>query len=172
MKTAKGLVIVNTGHGKGKTTAALGLVLRAWGHGLKVAVLQFVKHADCGEHRAARRLGIELVAGGAGFTRSDEDTDRNRRMAVELWGTARAKITSGNYDMVVLDELSYPLGYGWLNLAEVMAALKSRPAHVHVVITGRDVPPELIEIGDIVTEMAEIKHPLRKGIKAQAGIEF
>ncbi len=172
MKTAKGLIIVNTGNGKGKTTSALGLVLRAWGYGMKVVVLQFIKKARCGEHLAARRIGIEVVAGGAGFFRPGENTDKHRQQAVKLWSVAREKISSGDYNVVVLDEISYPLRYGWLDTAEVLAVLRDRPAVVHVVITGRDVPAELIEMADTVTEMVEIKHAWRKGVKAQRGIEF
>lgn len=168
----KGLIIVNTGRGKGKTTAALGLMLRAWGHDMKVVMLQFVKHAQCGEHHAASQMGIEVVAGGAGFTYPGKNVDKNRQLAVDLWSTAKEKINSGLYNVVVLDELSYPLRYGWLTTGEVLDTLRDRPPAMHVVITGRDVPAELVEIADIVTEMTEIKHPLRKGIKAQPGIEF
>ncbi|MDO8569080.1 MAG: cob(I)yrinic acid a,c-diamide adenosyltransferase [Dehalococcoidales bacterium] len=167
----KGLLIINTGRGKGKTTAALGLAMRAWGHDMKVTVLQFIKQAECGEHVAAERIGIEMVAGGAGIIRADNE-DSNRQKAVELWKLAKDKMSSGDYDMVILDELSYPLRYGWLATEDATAAVKSRPPAVHVVITGRDVPAELIKIADIVTEMAEVKHPLRNGIEAQPGIEF
>lgn len=170
----RGLIIVNTGNGKGKTTAALGLMLRAWGHGMKVVMLQFIKRATAnyGEHRAARQIGMELVAGGAGFTRSGKNTNRSRQLAVELWNVAKEKVNSGVYNMVVLDELSYPLRYGWLTVAEVLDVLRNRPPTVHVIITGRDMPGELIEMADMVTEMKEVKHPLSKGIKAQPGIEF
>ncbi|MFH1087924.1 MAG: cob(I)yrinic acid a,c-diamide adenosyltransferase [Chloroflexota bacterium] len=175
MKAAtRGLTIVNTGNGKGKTTAALGLMMRAWGHGKKVVMLQFIKKATAnyGEHRAARRMGIELVAGGAGFVRSAGDVDKSRQMAVEQWRLAGEKIGSGAYDLVVLDELSYPLRFGWISATEVLHTLSSRPPTVHVVITGRDMPGEIVEMADLVTEMKEVKHPLGKGIKAQPGIEF
>lgn len=168
----RGLLIVNTGNGKGKTTAALGLALRAWGHGMPVVVLQFIKRARTGELVAARRMGIEMVAGGAGFTRTEKSRKANRLLAVELWKMAKEKLVSGTYGMVILDEMSYPLQYGWLPLEEVVEALRNRPPEVHVVITGRDMPAELIEIADLVTEMKEIKHPLGRGIKAQRGIEF
>ncbi len=173
-RATKGLIIINTGKGKGKTTAALGLMLRAWAHGMNVVMLQFIKRAsaNCGEHRAAQKMGVELVAGGAGFTRSDRSRDANRLLTSELWKTAKEKVTSGDYDMVVLDELSYPLRYGWLTVEEVLDVLRNRPPAVHVVITGRDVPGELIEMADMVTEMGEVKHHLKKGIKAQPGIEF
>ena len=170
----KGLVIVNTGTGKGKTTAALGLLLRAWGWNMRVVMLQFIKSstANYGEHKAARRLGIEVVTWGAGFTWQAKNVDRSRSLAIELWGQAKEKMTSGSYDMIALDELSYPLQYGWIQVEAVLEALGSRPSWVHVVITGRDVPKELIDFADIVTNMEEVKHPFSKGLKAQQGVEF
>ncbi|MBM2831579.1 MAG: cobO [Dehalococcoidia bacterium] len=173
-KVAIGLVIVFTGHGKGKTTAALGLLMRARGHGMKAAMLQFIKHSrsNFGEHRAARLLGLEITPLGAGFTRTSKDIEKSRALALQLWGIAREKLASGEYEILILDELSYPLQYGWIPVEEVLKVLRSRPWGMHVVITGRDVPPELIEFADLVTEMHEVKHPLRKGIKAQRGIEF
>lgn len=174
MNRAKGLVIVKTGNGKGKTTAALGMLLRAWGHDMKVVMLQFVKRSniDYGEHRAACRIGFEILAGGAGFTRRGKTADKNRSLAIELWSLAREKINSGAYHMVILDEFTYPLRYGWLPVEEVLDVLRHRPEEVHVVITGRDAPPELIDFADTVSEIREVKHHLRKGIKAQPGIEF
>ncbi len=169
----KGLIIVNTGNGKGKTTAALGMLLRAWGHDMRVVMLQFVKRtANCGEHRAARRIGIEILAWGAGFTRRGKNAEANKRLAIELWDMAKDKINSGAYHMVILDEFTYPLRYGWLPVEEVLDVLRNRPGDMHVVITGRDAPRELIDFADVVTESREIKHHLRKGIKAQAGVEF
>lgn len=174
MKGARGLVIINTGTGKGKTTAALGMLLRAWGHGMKVIMLQFVKRstADYGEHRAARRMGVEILAGGAGFTKTGSNAEKNRQLSVELWSTAADKICSGDYQMVILDELTYPLRYGWLTVAEVLDVLRNRPGEVHVVITGRDAPQELVDFADMVVEMKEVKHHLQKGIKAQPGVEY
>ena len=171
---ATGLVIVNTGNGKGKTTAALGLLLRAWGHNMNVVMLQFVKSstANYGEHRAARRIGVEILAGGTGFTQRGKNAGRNKHLARELWNVAKEKINSGAYHMVILDEISYPLRYGWLPVEEVIDVLRHRPEKVHVVITGRDVPQELIDFADVATEVREVKHHLRKGIKAQPGIEF
>ncbi len=170
----KGLVIVNTGPGKGKTTAALGLLLRAWGRDMRVVMLQFMKSstADYGEHRAARRMGVEIVAGGAGFTWQGGSAEKSRPLAADLWSQAKEKIISGAYHMVILDELSYPLRYGWLPVEAVLEVLKTRPSWVHVVITGRDVPQELIDFADVVTNMEAVKHPFRRGIKAQPGIEF
>ena len=174
MSGTAGLVMVNTGNGKGKTTAALGLLLRAWGHNMRVVILQFIKSstADYGEHRAARRMGIEILAGGAGFTRRGKNAEVNKHLAIELWSLAREKINSGDYHMVILDELTYPLRYGWLPVEEVIDVLRHRPGEVHVVITGRDAPRELVDFADTVVEIREVKHHLRKGIKAQPGVEF
>ena len=174
MNRATGLVVVNTGNGKGKTTAALGLLLRAWGHNMKVIMLQFIKRstADYGEHRAARRIGIEILTRGTGFTRRGRNVGANKKLAIELWGMAKEKINSGVYHMVILDEFTYPLQYGWFSVEEVINVLRDRPREVHVVITGRDAPRELIDFADVVTESEEVRHHLRKGIKAQAGVEF
>lgn len=171
-KETKGLVIVNTGKGKGKTTAALGMMLRAWGHGMKVVVLQFVKHSNVGEHRAAERMGVEMVAGGAGFTAIADNAAKNAQMAKDLWKVATEKINSGTYDMVILDELTYALHYGWLTIDEVLDVLKRRPERVHVIITGRNAPQALIDFADTVVEMVDIKHAKRQGVKAQRGIEY
>jgi len=170
----QGLVIVHTGNGKGKTTAALGLLLRAAGQGLRVAMFQFIKakSGNWGESRAARRLGVEIAPLGSGFTWTSTDLERDRALAQEGWAQCRAAIETGNYDLVVLDELTYCLTFGWLELEDVLAVLRHRPAGQHVVITGRDAPPELMEFADLVTEMREIKHPFAAGIKAQKGIEF
>ena len=146
--------MVNTGNGKGKTTAALGLLLRAWGHNMKVIMLQFVKSstADYGEHRAARRIGIEILTRGAGFTRRGKNVDANKKLAIELWDMAREKINSGAYHMVILDEFTYPLRYGWLSIEEIIDVLRHRPVEVHVVITGRDAPQELLDFADVVQD--------------------
>ncbi len=170
----QGLVVVNTGHGKGKTTAALGIVLRAWGRGMRVVMLQFVKArtSNYGEERAAKKLGIEMIPLGEGFTWLSKDIEKDKAAARECWELARQKIDSGEYDIVVLDELTYPLTYGWIPVEEVLEVLRRRPEGLHVVITGRDAPPELIDFADLVTEMREVKHPYQKGLKAQPGIEF
>ena len=168
------LVIVNTGNGKGKTTAALGLLLRAWGRGMRVCMLQFMKATtgNYGENRAAKKLGIELVPLGKGFTWLSKDIEEDIAMAQHCWSIAKEKLNSGDYDVVILDELTYPITYGWLPIDEVLDALRERPPDLHVVITGRDAPQELIEFADLVTEMREIKHPYEGGVKAQPGIEF
>ncbi len=168
------LVVVNTGNGKGKTTAALGVLFRAWGRGLSVCMLQFIKSttSNYGENRAAKKVGMEIVALGGGFTWLSKDIEKDKALARELWEQCKAKIGSGDYDVVALDEFTYPLAYGWLPVDEVIAFLRRRPARTHVIITGRDAPQELIDFADLVTEMREVKHPFQHGIKAQPGIEF
>jgi cob(I)alamin adenosyltransferase len=170
----RALVIVLTGHGKGKTTAALGVVLRAWGRGMRTVVLQFVKArtSNYGENRAAKKLGIEMIPLGEGFTWLSEDIEKDKATARECWELAREKIASGQYDIVVLDEMTYPMSYGWIAVEEVIDALRQRPQGLHVIITGRDAPQELIDFADLVTEMREVKHPHQKGLKAQPGIDF
>ena len=170
----QGLVIVNTGPGKGKTTAALGLLLRASGQGLRVAMFQFIKAktGNWGEQRAARTLGVDIVPLGSGFTWTSDDLERDRALAHEGWQQCRAAIESGDYDLVVMDEMTYCFSFGWLDLAEVLDVLRARPRGQHVVITGRDAPQELIDFADLVTEMREVKHPYAAGVKAQKGIEF
>ncbi len=173
MKLTKRLVIVNTGNGKGKTTAAMGMMLRAWGHDMKVVVLQFVKHSTVGEHDAAQRMGLEIVAGGAGFfTSQGRNAEKNAQMARELWKVAVQKINSVAYDMVILDELTYALIDGWLGIDEVLDTLRQRPEKVHVIITGRNAPQALIDFADTAVDIQDIKHAHQQGIKAQAGIEF
>jgi cob(I)alamin adenosyltransferase len=174
MNPTKGLVIINTGNGKGKTTAALGMLFRAWGNDMKVVMLQFLKSPDSktGERQAAQRIGIEVVTGGAGFVFDPDDDSGHRPAAVEQWKTARQKINSGQYDMVILDELTYPLQFGWISVDDVIDVLKNRPVNLHVVITGRNAPQSLIDFADTAVEVADIKHHFEKGVKAQPGIEF
>lgn len=171
----KGLVIVNTGNGKGKSTAAFGMLLRAWGRGLRVCVIQFIKSetGKWGEVKAAQKLGIDWFTTGNGFTWLSKDMDETTARAIHGWELAKEKIAGGNYDVIILDEFTYALHYGWLNTVQVIDWLKaSKPEKLHLVITGRNAPAELIEYADLVTEMLEVKHPYQKGIKAQAGIEF
>ncbi|HIM61248.1 MAG TPA: cob(I)yrinic acid a,c-diamide adenosyltransferase [Dehalococcoidia bacterium] len=170
----KGLVIVNTGKGKGKTTAAMGVVVRAWGRGMKVIMLQFIKHstANFGEQRAAQKMGIEMRAMGDGFTWRSKDLDQSAELARAHWEDCKTIIASGDYDVIVLDEFTYPMHYGWVDTEEVIEALKARPDMVHVIITGRNAPEALMEYADLVTEMNVVKHPYQEGIKAQPGIEF
>lgn len=171
----KGLVIVNTGNGKGKSTAAFGMLLRAWGRGLRVCVIQFIKSetGKWGEVKAAQKLGIDWFTTGNGFTWLSKNMDETTASAIHGWELAKEKIAGGNYDVIILDEFTYALHYGWLNTVQVIDWLEaSKPEKLHLVITGRNAPAELIEYADLVTEMLEVKHPYQKGIKAQAGIEF
>ena len=170
----KSLVIVYTGNGKGKTTAALGIVLRAWGRGQAVVFLSFMKEttSNYGEERAARKLGIEMIFLGGGFTWLSKDLERDKALAQRCWERCKEKLASGQYDIVVLDEITYPLSFGWLDIDEVLEVLRRRPKDTHVVITGRDAPQALIDFADLVTEMREVKHPFQQGIKAQPGIDF
>jgi cob(I)alamin adenosyltransferase len=168
------LVILYTGNGKGKTTAALGILMRAYGRGMKTCMLSFIKSetANFGEERAARKMGIEMIPLGGGFTWLSKDLEKDRALAQRCWALCRDKISSGEYDIIVLDEITYPINYGWLDLAEVLQTLKDRPPDLHVVLTGRDAPPGLVEHADLVTEMREVKHPFQRGIKAQPGIDY
>lgn len=176
-----GLVIVHTGDGKGKTTAALGLAMRAWGDGLRVLILQFIKGGwRCGELNAIAALAksaaggtIELRQMGKGFTRKgDVDAAEHQRAAQEALADARAAITSGAWDLVILDEINYAVKFGLLGVSDVLALLDARPQTLHVVLTGRDAAPEVIARADLVTEMHLVKHPFAQGVKAQRGIEF
>lgn len=169
-----GLVLLNTGDGKGKTTAALGVLMRSWGRGMRVVMLQFMKKTtgNWGEIRAARKMGVEILPLGDGFTWRSQDLEQDKAMARRCWALCREKIESGNYDIVILDELTYPLSFGWLEWTEVREVLVQREPGMHIIITGRDAIPELVEFADLVTEMREIKHPYRRGIKAQPGLEF
>lgn len=172
-KGRRGLLIVNTGKGKGKTTAALGLMMRAHGRGLRVRLFQFLKHenAKFGEHRALDALGLPYEGLGDGFTWRSRDLENSAALAAHGWELAKEAILSGEYDLVVLDEFTYPLKYGWVAWPDVEETLKARGPDLHVVITGRDALPELVELADTVTEMQPVKHAYNAGIGAQAGIE-
>jgi cob(I)alamin adenosyltransferase len=170
----KGLLIVHTGPGKGKSTAAFGLVLRALGHGWKVGVVQFVKGAwDTGERRILERFdGVSWHTMGEGFTWETQDRARDVAAATRAWDKARELMAHKSIRLIVLDELSIALRYDYLPLADVLATLRERRSDLNVVVTGRNAKPELIEIADLVTEMALIKHHFAAGVRAQAGIEF
>ena len=171
----RGLLIVHTGAGKGKTTAAFGMVLRCLGHGMRVGIVQFVKGAwQTGERTVLARFP-ELVtcrAMGEGFTWDTQDRVRDIAAARAAWEAAQQMIADPSYRLVLLDELNIVLRYDYLPREEVIAALKAKPRDLHIVVTGRNAPPELIEAADLVTEMTLVKHPFRGGVKAQAGIEF
>jgi len=172
----KGLVIVNTGDGKGKTTAALGILMRAWGRDMRVGGIQFFKHenAHFGELRAAERMGFALTPMGDGFTWTSRDIDETQAKAIHGWETAKKEIAGGEYDVFLLDEFTYVMTLGWLDAGEVVEWLRAnKPPMLHLIITGRDAPPELVLFAELITEMKLIKHPYNdQGIKAQAGIEF
>lgn len=176
MSDPKGLVIVFTGNGKGKTTSALGMALRAWGQGLKILVLQFIKGgAVYGELMACRKMpGFEIRAMGEGFIRNsrEDQMDAHRRAAREALNAAREEIAGGRWDMLILDEINYAVGFGLVTGEEVLELIKLKPPALHLVLTGRNAPAGVIEAADLVTEMKEIKHPYAKGVKAQKGVEF
>ena len=170
-----GLVIVNTGEGKGKTTAALGVIFRAWGRDFRVRMFQFIKNtgARFGEQRAAERLEIPIEALGDGFTWLSKDMDRTAALAVEQWRRCKDAILTGDEDIIVLDEFTYAMHYGWVPVEDVVETLQRRRGTLHVIITGRYAPQKLIDCADLVTEMNVIKHPYEdRGIVAQKGIEF
>jgi len=171
----KGLLIVNTGEGKGKTTAALGMAMRAAGHGLRVCFIQFIKGGwRYGELEAVKRFEglIDLHVMGKGFTWKSENLEEDARLARDAWAFACQTIDSGEYHTVVLDEFTYLLHYGMLAVEPCLEFLARRNPAQHVVITGRYAPESLIAAADLVTEMRMIKHPLKSGVKAQKGIEF
>jgi len=173
----QGLILINTGPGKGKTTAAMGTALRAVGNGMKVLMLQFFKGSwHYGELDAVQSFGPNFILKqmGRGFVKiGGAETDpEDIRLVEEAWNAAREAIYSGDWDMVILDEINYAIGYGMLDPAVVAEALRGRPEMVHVILTGRNAHPLLVELADTVTEMRETKHAYQKGILAQRGIEY
>ncbi len=171
----KGLIILNTGNGKGKTTAAFGLALRAAGHGEKVCIIQFIKgHRETGEHKAfdLYKESIDFYTLGRGFTWKSNDIEQDIKAAGRAWDFAVETINSNNHFMVILDELTYLIKYGIISESLVLNTLVNKPFEMHVIITGRDATAALIGAADLATEMREIAHPYKSGVKAQAGIEF
>ena len=171
----RGLLIVHTGKGKGKSTAAFGMVFRCIGHGMKAGVIQFVKGSwGTGERTVLEKFPelVTIKAMGEGFTWETQDIERDMAHARAGWEEAKRLIADPSYKMVMLDELNIVLRYDYLPLQEVLEVLRNKPADKHIVVTGRNAKEELIEIADLVTEMELIKHPFRSGVKAQAGIEF
>ena len=171
----KGLLMVYTGAGKGKTTAALGMALRCLGHGMKVAIVQFIKGAiDTAEERILTSFGdrVTFLRMGEGYTWETQDRERDTRFAQAAWEKASEFMADPSYAMVILDEFNIVLHHHYVEVAEVLPRLQARPLMHHVVITGRGAPAELIDAADLVTEMKQVKHPFRSGIKAQAGVEF
>jgi cob(I)alamin adenosyltransferase len=168
------VVVVNTGDGKGKSTAAFGVMARAWARGWHVGVVQFMKSGDwkVGEKKLADHLGVDWWTLGDGFTWESTDLDESAAKNVHAWGVARHKLASGDYGLVVLDELTYLVNYGWVPVDEVVAGIVGRSPKTNVVVTGRDAPPELVEIADTVTEMRKVKHAYELGVRAMKGIEY
>jgi len=173
-RRARSLVLVATGDGKGKTTAAMGTVLRALDRGWAVCVVQFVKSGKwgSGEARALSGLGAEWHVMGDGFTWDSQDLERSADMAREAWDLASEAIGSGRYQLVVLDEVTYPVNWGWLREDQVAACIRSRPDGVNVFLTGRDAPAQLVAVADTVTEMRNVKHAYEAGLRAAKGIDF
>jgi cob(I)alamin adenosyltransferase len=173
----RGLLMVNTGNGKGKTTCALGLMMRAAGQGLACCMIQFIKSRNdrYGEHHSAEKLGIEVHTMGDGFTWDTKNPEQDKETARRTWALCVEKMKSGDYDMLVFDELVYVLSYGMLQAEEVLEEIRQvraeQPA-LHIILTGRDAPQALVDAADLVTEMREVKHPFNAGIFAQQGIEF
>ena len=173
-RRARSLVLVNTGDGKGKSTAAFGTMIRAVARGWGVCVVQFIKSGKwkVGEETVGRRLGVDWWTTGDGFTWNSKDMDETEARAREAWRTAKEVLASGRYELVVLDEVTYPINYGWIDVDEVVAALEERPEHVNVVLTGRDAPPEIVAVADTVTEMTKVKHAFDQGVRAKRGIDL
>ena len=174
-KKRKGLIIVHTGDGKGKSTAAFGLAMRAAGNKMNVFIMQFMKGPwKAGERKAFDSLSpyVEIVPMGDGFTWRSKDLDQSADLARALWEDAKEIIAKGDNDLIILDEFTYPLHYGWIEVQEVIETLSNRPEMLHIIITGRHAPQGLIDFADLVTEMNVVKHPYSEGIKAQPGIEF
>ena len=176
-ENTKGLLMVNTGDGKGKTTAALGVLVRAAGRGLKCCLIQFMKSKTdrYGEHESLEKLGIEVHTMGDGFTWDTKDPAQDVKTSEETWALCVEKMRIGDYDLLVFDEIVYVLDYKFLDVTKVLEEIKEVRAaqpHLHLIMTGRNAPPELVEAADLVTEMKEINHPFHAGIYAQQGIEF
>ena len=178
-QSERGVLVINTGNGKGKSSAAFGVVARALGHDLRVAVIQFVKaRSDTGEEGFYRRVAaqnpgsLNWHVSGEGYTWETQDSGRDALAAAQAWQTARAYLADAQIALVVLDEFTYALKYGWLDLADVLAALAARPPLQHVIVTGRGAPQALIDAADTVTEMAVVKHAFQAGVKAMPGLEW
>lgn len=174
LRRAASLVLVNTGKGKGKTTAAMGVVVRAVARDWPVAVVQFLKSGTwkTGEEKVAKQLGVDWRAIGEGFTWESDDLTEDEAVAREAWATAKALITAGDHRLVVLDEVTYPINWGWIDLDDVLATIGGRPERVNVVCTGRNAPEGLMGIADTVTEMQVVKHAYQQRIRAMKGIDY
>jgi cob(I)alamin adenosyltransferase len=171
---ARSIVLVNTGYGKGKTTAALGTLMRAVARGWKVSVIQFMKSDKwkVGEEKVGRAIGIDWWTLGDGFTWDSTDLEESEAKARAAWAAAKETIAAGAHEMVLLDEVTYPINFGWIPVEEVVAAIEGRPGHVNIIVTGRDAPPEVVATADTVTEMVKVRHAFDNGIAARRGIDF
>jgi cob(I)alamin adenosyltransferase len=171
---ADSLVVVNTGNGKGKSSSAFGMMIRAIARGWNVAVVQFVKSGNwnVGEEKIGRQLGVEWHTFGDGFTWDSDDMDNDIAHAAAGWAEAIEIMNAGDHQLVIFDELTYLASFGWLPINDIVGPIKDRPRHVNVVITGRDAAPELIDLADTVTEMREVKHAYQQGIRAMRGLDY
>lgn len=173
-KPPNSLVLLNTGNGKGKTTAAMGVVLRALAEEWPVCVVQFLKCESwgTGEEAILGKLGVTWVKGGDGFTWASSDLSDSRRQALATWERAKQTLTSDRYRLVILDEITLPVAFGWIGIEEVVDAIRSRPGGVNVMATGRHAPDGLVAVADLITDMVKVRHPFDRGILARAGIDY
>jgi cob(I)alamin adenosyltransferase len=174
LRRADSLVVVNTGNGKGKSSSAFGMMIRAVGRDWNVAVVQFIKSGNwnTGEEKIARRLGVDWHAFGDGFTWNSDDLANDRAHAAAGWATAVEIMNAGEHQLVIFDELTYLSSFKWLDASTIVEAIAARPRHVNVIVTGRDAPAALVDAADTVTEMREVKHAFRQGIRAARGIDY
>jgi cob(I)alamin adenosyltransferase len=174
LRRADSLVVVNTGNGKGKSSSAFGMMMRALARDWNVAVVQFIKSGkwNTGEEKMGKQLGVDWVACGEGFTWDSDDLSNDKRIAAEGWGQAKVILAAGEHQLVIFDELTYLSAFGWVDIDEIVGPIRDRPRHVNVIVTGRDAHPDLVELADTVTEMTEIKHAYTSGIRAMRGIDF
>ena len=174
MKTVPSIVVVNTGDGKGKSTAAFGVVMRSVAREWRVAVIQFLKSGEwhVGDEQTARKLGVEWFAIGDGFTWDSKDLSEDQAVAQAAWDQAASIIRAGEHRLVVLDEITYPMNWGWIGTDDVVQTIRDRPSKVNIVATGRDAPAALIDVADTVTEMRSVKHAYDRGIVAKKGIDY
>ena len=170
----RGLVIVNTGDGKGKSSSAFGVMLRSVARGWKVIVIQFIKSDkwQTGERKMAEQLGVAWITGGDGFTWESDDMDATAKAAQDAWEKARQVLAGGEYDLVILDEATYPVSFEWISADDVVEAVTERSARTNVIITGRDADAALIDLADTVTEMTKVKHVFDEGVSARKGLDF